>query len=59
MTYNEKKVTLELRRIDICDLLIACTAAEHNSDADKWEALHDKLSNILADFDDKHIDEWA
>ena len=59
MTYNEKKVTLELRRIDICDLLIACTAAEHNSGADKWEALHDKLSNILADFDDKHIDEWA
>lgn len=59
MTYNEKKVPLELRRIDICDLLIACTLAKHNSDADKWEALHDKLSNILADFDDKHIDEWA
>ena len=59
MTYNQKAIKAELRRIDICDLLIACTVLEQETDAKKWGDLHDKLSNILADFDDKHIDEWA
>ena len=59
MTYNQKTIKMELKRIEICDLLIACTALMHETGADKWEELHDKLSNILADFDDKHIDEWA
>lgn len=59
MTYNQKTVKAELKRIEICDLLIACTMAEQETGAEKWFALHEKLNNILADFDDKHIDEWA
>lgn len=59
MTYNQKKVQMELQRIDICDLLIACTATFQETGADKWIDLHQKLSDILADFDDKHIEEWA
>lgn len=59
MTYNQKTINAKLQRIDICDLLIACTMVEQETGADKWTELHNKLSNILADFDEKHIDEWA
>ena len=59
MTYNQKTVTLKLKRIEVCDLLLACTLIGNECDGEKWETLHDKLSDILADFDDKHIEEWA
>lgn len=55
---NEKTVNLKLRRIDVCDLLIACNAAEDKIGAKKWKDLHDKLRSILDEwdkaYDEKH-----
>lgn len=53
MTHNEKNVKLNLKRIEICDLLIACTAAYEETEAKKWIDLHDKLKSILEAFDEK------
>lgn len=55
MTFNEKEVTAKLRRIDICDLLIACTVLYEQSDGNKWSKLHDKLEYILEGFDEKEM----
>lgn len=56
-TLNERTVTLKLKRIDVCDLLIAATALSHETGAKKWAALHDKLLQILNDFDEKNFKE--
>lgn len=56
-TLNEMTVTLKLKRIDVCDLLLATTALSHETDAVKWRKLHDKLKQILDDFDDKNFKE--
>lgn len=54
---NEFKTTLQLRRIDICDLMLACTAAKQLSNgAEKWDRLHDELKRQLEELD-KHLDE--
>ena len=52
---NEKTVTVKLKRIELCDLLLACTALDSTSDDNttKWSKLHDKLRDILDDFDSK------
>lgn len=55
---NEKIVSLELKRIDLCDLLLACTAAEeiaknNGSTGEKWNKLWLKVFDILNDFDEK------
>lgn len=59
---NEKTVNLKLRRIDVCDLLIACNAAQDESGAEKWKKLHDKLREMLEawdeDYDAKHKHEY-
>ena len=54
MTYNERTMTVKLSRIEVCDLLLACSAAEEGTDAKKWSALHDKLLNQLEAFDSKN-----
>lgn len=54
MTHNEKTVTLKLKRIDVCNLLIATTSLKHSTNADKWGVLHDKLMEIINEFDEKH-----
>lgn len=54
MTYNEKTMTLKLKRIEVCDLLLACTACERETDAKKWGELHDKLKGMLEAFDEKN-----
>lgn len=52
---NQKTVTVKLRRIDLCDLMLACTAInEGDPETKKWAELHDKLKEILSDFDAKH-----
>lgn len=51
MNYNERTVTMKLKRIEVCDLLIALTAVADSSDAEKWDALHDKVEAILDKFD--------
>lgn len=53
-TLNEKTVTLKLERRDICNLLIATTLLKHETKAEKWGLLHDKLKAILEDFDEKN-----
>lgn len=48
---NEKTVTLKLKRIDVCNLILATNALADDVDAEKWKLLHDKLRQILDDFD--------
>jgi hypothetical protein len=55
MTHNEKTVTLKLKRIDVCNLLIACTALSDGEHREHWKLLHDKLEQILVDFDEKNF----
>ena len=52
--HNLKTVTMKLKRIEVCDLLLATTIISHESDAEKWKVLHDKLNAILAEFDEKN-----
>ena len=54
MTYNQKTVTLKLKRIDVCDLMLACTAIAEETGANKWNELHDNLLAILDAFDEKN-----
>lgn len=54
MTHNEKTVTLKLKRIEVCNLLIACTALSEGKNREHWKELHDKLEEILKEFDEKH-----
>lgn len=48
---NQKEITVTMRRIDLCDLLIACTSAAERSGAEKWTRLHDELAAQLEAFD--------
>ena len=56
---NEKIVSLELKRIDLRDLLLACTAAEqmakkNGNTGEKWSKLWNKVFDILYNFDEKN-----
>ena len=57
LTHNEKTVTLKLKRIEVCDLLLATTLIANESDATKWHRLHDKLKEILEAFDEQNSEE--
>lgn len=50
---NQFETTIRLRRIDICDLMLACLAAEQtaNDGGKKWAELHDKLKKQLDELD--------
>lgn len=52
---NQKTVTVKMKRIELCDLLMACTALDEETNADnrKWAKLHDKLKAVLDEFDSK------
>lgn len=52
---NAKTVTVKIKRIDLCDLLLACTVLDDATpgDVSKWGKLHEKLKEILDDFDSK------
>ena len=57
---NYVDTTVELKRIDICDLMLACLAAKDaaNDEGKKWDKLHEKLKKQLEDLDrelDKNI----
>ncbi len=50
---------MELKRIDVCDLLLAITAAEqmaqeNGSTGEKWSKLWNKVFGILYNFDEKN-----
>ena len=52
---NQFKTTIEVRRIDICDLMLACLAAKDiaGDGGAKWDALHDKLKTQLDELDNE------
>ena len=54
--HNEKTVTLKLKRIEVCDLLLATGIIARGSDAIRWDLLHSKLKQILEDFDEKNFE---
>ena len=57
MTYNERTVNVKISRIELCDLILATTSLKHSTEAQKWGKLHDKLKEILNDFDEKNFKE--
>lgn len=49
---------LELNREDVCSLLIGCTLlSKFNDSSFKWNELHDKIKEQLADHDRKKLEE--
>ena len=54
MMANEMIVNVRIKRIDLCDLLLACAAVYGDTGAKKWDQLYDKLKMILEQFDDEH-----
>ena len=50
---NSFKTTIQLKRIEICDLMLACLAAKElaNDEGKKWDRLHDNLKAQLAELD--------
>ena len=55
---NQKTVTVKIKRIELCDLILSCTACsisakESGETGKKWDDLHDKLKAILDEFDKK------
>lgn len=54
---NQKTVTLKLKRIEVCNLLIACTALSDGEHREHWKELHDKLEEILNEFDERNFEE--
>ena len=54
MTYNQNTMTVKLKRIEVCDLMLACTYLDQNTDGMKWGELHDKLKAMIDAFDEKN-----
>jgi hypothetical protein len=52
--HNEKTVTLKLKRIDVCNLKLACASLSQGENRERWKVLHNKLKQILEEFDEKH-----
>lgn len=52
---NYADVKIELKRIEVCDLLLACLAAKElsNDGGKKWDRLHDKLKAQLKELDNQ------
>lgn len=57
MTLNGRTIKMSFKRIELCDLMIACTALEIETGAKKWATLHDKIEHVIADFDREHEEE--
>jgi len=55
---NSFETYVKMRRIDICDLELACLAAKElaNDGGAKWDRLHDMLKQQLKDLD-RQLDE--
>lgn len=53
---NDRTVTVTMKRIDLCNLLKACSSIEYlmrqsGEKATKWRALHEHLRDALETFD--------
>lgn len=45
-------MTIKLKRIEVCDLMLACTVlSDATEDEKKWEDLHEKLKEMIDRFD--------
>lgn len=53
---NQMTVTLRLKRIDVCNLLLATTSLSEGENREHWKVLHNKLKEILDEFDAKIVD---
>lgn len=55
---NSFKTTINVTRLEIVDLMMACTHAKFSASdgGEKWERLHDKLKEQLRELDEQ-IDE--
>ena len=55
---NHFKTHIQVERVDICDLMLACTMAQYqaNDGGRKWAKLHEKLKAQLDDLD-KELDQ--
>jgi hypothetical protein len=51
---NEKIISLKLKRIDVCNLMLATTSLSQGENREHWKELHDKLKQILDEFDEKN-----
>lgn len=56
---NYENYTLNLKRIEVCDLLLACLAAQNsaNDGGKKWERLHDEIKKQLEEQDSQRTTE--
>lgn len=52
--HNYKTVTMKLKRIDVCNLLLATSILSDGEDRKHWKELHDKIKATLDDFDEKN-----
>lgn len=59
MSLNARTVTVKIKRGELCDLLMACTAIDCNTEEEntKWADLHDKLKKIIDEFDETHAND--
>ena len=53
---NERSVTVTMKRLELCDLLLACSnmvylLTQNGGNAEKWHALHVHLRDELERFD--------
>lgn len=55
MSRNYITTHIELSRIEMCDLLLACTTAQYaaGDGGKKWEELHDKINKEIEKLDKK------
>lgn len=56
MPMNERTVSVSMKRIDLCNLMLACSNTaylleQNGKPATKWNALHDQLKAALDAFD--------
>ena len=54
MTHNARTVKTNFKRIELCDMMIACTMLAEATGAKKWEELHEKINKAIEAFDKDH-----
>lgn len=52
--HNQKTITLKLKRIEVLNLATACLALSDGENREHWKELHQKLKEIIKDFDEKN-----
>lgn len=53
---NEFKTTIQVTRLDICDLMLACSLVRGNltnGNGEKWEKLYNELERHLDELDEQ------